>query len=225
MTGGVRANAGAFEFLESLPLPLAPQPEQQRIADTLDELFSDLDAAVAAGAGAHEAEALSRVGARGRRRRRADPGLARAASRRRAGIGSAAAHPRRAPTALGGRSACQVQGQGHCATDRLEGEVPGAATAASGRLGPTASRLVLGACGASRRSAFGQAARPNTTAVITCGHTSESQTSTKTGWTFRREDDELHSGRVRDVCAQVRRSPAERGPESRAGWPPSHVPR
>lgn len=48
MTGGVGQMRVPSEFLESLPLPLAPQPEQQRIADTLDELFSDLDAAVAA---------------------------------------------------------------------------------------------------------------------------------------------------------------------------------
>jgi type I restriction enzyme S subunit len=34
--------------VSDIPLPLPPKPEQARIADTLDELFSDLDAAVAA---------------------------------------------------------------------------------------------------------------------------------------------------------------------------------
>ncbi|HRH89310.1 MAG TPA: restriction endonuclease subunit S [Rubrivivax sp.] len=37
-----------FDALKRLSIPLAPANEQQRIADTLDELFSDLDAAVAA---------------------------------------------------------------------------------------------------------------------------------------------------------------------------------
>jgi type I restriction enzyme S subunit len=48
MTGGVGQMRVPGAFLEALPIPVAPSKEQERIADTLDELFSDLDAAVAA---------------------------------------------------------------------------------------------------------------------------------------------------------------------------------
>lgn len=48
MTGGVGQMRVPSAFLESLHVPLAPSAEQARIADALDELFSDLDAGVAA---------------------------------------------------------------------------------------------------------------------------------------------------------------------------------
>lgn len=48
MTGGVGQMRVPAAFLESLQLPLPPSAEQQRIADALDELFSDLDQGVAA---------------------------------------------------------------------------------------------------------------------------------------------------------------------------------
>lgn len=48
MAGAVGQMRVPASFLESLRLPVAPAAEQSRIADTLDELFSDLDAGVAA---------------------------------------------------------------------------------------------------------------------------------------------------------------------------------
>jgi type I restriction enzyme S subunit len=48
MTGGVGQMRVPAEFLETVRLPLAPSNEQCRIADALDELFTDLDAGIAA---------------------------------------------------------------------------------------------------------------------------------------------------------------------------------
>lgn len=48
MTGGVGQMRVPAAFLESLSLPVPPSAEQSRIADALDELFSDLDAGVTA---------------------------------------------------------------------------------------------------------------------------------------------------------------------------------
>jgi len=48
MTGGVGQMRVPAEFLGTVRIPLAPSSEQRRIADALDELFSDLDAAVTA---------------------------------------------------------------------------------------------------------------------------------------------------------------------------------
>jgi type I restriction enzyme, S subunit len=48
MTGGVGQMRVPTSFLENLQIPLAPGNEQIRIADALDELFSDLDEGVAA---------------------------------------------------------------------------------------------------------------------------------------------------------------------------------
>lgn len=48
MTGGVGQMRVPAHFLETLRIPLPPTAEQLRVADTLDELFSDLDAGVAA---------------------------------------------------------------------------------------------------------------------------------------------------------------------------------
>jgi type I restriction enzyme S subunit len=48
MAGGVGQMRVPVSFLDSLPLPLAPAAEQRRIAETLDELLSDLDAGIAA---------------------------------------------------------------------------------------------------------------------------------------------------------------------------------
>lgn len=48
MTGGVGQMRVPAAFLESLRIPIAPTAEQERIADALDELLSDLDAGVAA---------------------------------------------------------------------------------------------------------------------------------------------------------------------------------
>lgn len=48
MTGGVGQMRVPTAFLEGVKIPLAPTAEQSRIADMLDELFSDLDAGVAA---------------------------------------------------------------------------------------------------------------------------------------------------------------------------------
>lgn len=48
MTGGVGQMRVPASFLETLRIPVAPSGEQERIADAVDELFSDLDAGVAA---------------------------------------------------------------------------------------------------------------------------------------------------------------------------------
>jgi type I restriction enzyme S subunit len=48
MTGGVGQMRVPAGFLESVRVPIAPTAEQERIADALDELLSDLDAGVAA---------------------------------------------------------------------------------------------------------------------------------------------------------------------------------
>src|ERR1700722_18107455 len=48
MTGGVGQMRVPASFLESLRIPIAPTTEQERIADLLDELLSDIDAGVAA---------------------------------------------------------------------------------------------------------------------------------------------------------------------------------
>lgn len=48
MTGAVGQMRVPVSFLHELTIPLAPAAEQTRIADALDELFSELDAAVAA---------------------------------------------------------------------------------------------------------------------------------------------------------------------------------
>jgi type I restriction enzyme, S subunit len=48
MTGGVGQMRVPTAFLESLHVPIAPTAEQERIADALDELLSDLDAGVTA---------------------------------------------------------------------------------------------------------------------------------------------------------------------------------
>jgi type I restriction enzyme S subunit len=48
MAGGVGQMRVPASFLEKLSLPVAPNAEQARILDTLDELLSDLDAGVAA---------------------------------------------------------------------------------------------------------------------------------------------------------------------------------
>jgi type I restriction enzyme S subunit len=48
MMGGVGQMRVPSVFLESLIIPIPPDPEQQRILDALDELLSDLDAGVAA---------------------------------------------------------------------------------------------------------------------------------------------------------------------------------
>jgi len=47
MTGGVGQMRVPAAFLESLRIPIAPTAEQERIADALDELLSELDAGVA----------------------------------------------------------------------------------------------------------------------------------------------------------------------------------
>jgi type I restriction enzyme, S subunit len=48
MTGGVGQMRVPSAFLEGVRVPVAPSAEQERIVDALDELFSDLDAGVAA---------------------------------------------------------------------------------------------------------------------------------------------------------------------------------
>ena len=48
MAGGVGQMRVPGEFLRTVRIPVAPSSEQARIAETLDELFSDLDAGVAA---------------------------------------------------------------------------------------------------------------------------------------------------------------------------------
>ncbi len=48
MTGGVGQMRVPGSFLETIQIPLAPTTEQDRIADEVDELFSDLDAGNAA---------------------------------------------------------------------------------------------------------------------------------------------------------------------------------
>jgi type I restriction enzyme, S subunit len=48
MTGGVGQMRVPAAFLQSLRVPIAPTKEQERIADVLDELLSDLDAGLAA---------------------------------------------------------------------------------------------------------------------------------------------------------------------------------
>jgi type I restriction enzyme, S subunit len=48
MTGGVGQMRVPAAFLEAVRVPVAPSAEQERIADALDELLSDLDAGVAA---------------------------------------------------------------------------------------------------------------------------------------------------------------------------------
>ena len=48
MAGGVGQMRVPAEFLRNLTIPVAPRREQSRIAEALDELFSDLDAGVAA---------------------------------------------------------------------------------------------------------------------------------------------------------------------------------
>jgi type I restriction enzyme S subunit len=48
MAGGVGQMRVPAAFLETLDLPVPPEPEQVRILDTLDELLSDLDAGLAA---------------------------------------------------------------------------------------------------------------------------------------------------------------------------------
>ncbi|MEI8312300.1 MAG: restriction endonuclease subunit S, partial [Verrucomicrobiota bacterium] len=48
MMGGVGQMRVPSAFLESLKIPVPPNHEQERIADALDELLSDLDAGVAA---------------------------------------------------------------------------------------------------------------------------------------------------------------------------------
>lgn len=48
MAGGVGQMRVPAEFLKNLTIPVAPTREQSRIAEALDELFSDLDAGVAA---------------------------------------------------------------------------------------------------------------------------------------------------------------------------------
>ncbi len=48
MAGGVGQMRVPVEFLKSLTIPVAPTREQSRIAETLDALFSDVDAGVAA---------------------------------------------------------------------------------------------------------------------------------------------------------------------------------
>ena len=48
MTGGVGQMRVPASFLETVRIPLAPAADQERIADSLDELFSDLDAGAAA---------------------------------------------------------------------------------------------------------------------------------------------------------------------------------
>jgi type I restriction enzyme S subunit len=48
MTGGVGQMRVPASFLGAISIPLPPSAEQSRIADTLDELFSDLDAGLAA---------------------------------------------------------------------------------------------------------------------------------------------------------------------------------
>ena len=48
MAGAVGQMRVPVGFLESLQIPLAPAAEQCRVVETLDELFSDLDAGVAA---------------------------------------------------------------------------------------------------------------------------------------------------------------------------------
>jgi type I restriction enzyme S subunit len=48
MTGGVGQMRVPGAFLEAVRIPVAPSAEQERIVDALDELFSDLDAGVAA---------------------------------------------------------------------------------------------------------------------------------------------------------------------------------
>ena len=61
MTGGVGQMRVPAEFLKTLRIPVAPAAEQSRIADTLDELFSDLNAGVAALEGARERLKLYRA--------------------------------------------------------------------------------------------------------------------------------------------------------------------
>jgi type I restriction enzyme S subunit len=48
MTGGVGQMRVPTSFLEAVQVPVAPSAEQVRITDAIDELFSDLDAAMAA---------------------------------------------------------------------------------------------------------------------------------------------------------------------------------
>jgi type I restriction enzyme S subunit len=48
MTGGVGQMRVPTAFLESLPVPVAPTAEQERVAEALDELVSDMESGVAA---------------------------------------------------------------------------------------------------------------------------------------------------------------------------------
>jgi type I restriction enzyme S subunit len=97
---------------ETVPFLLPPAAEQERVADALDELLSDLDAGVAA---------LERV--------REKLKLYRASVLKAAGLGTAKAHPRRTPPQLGGRAAPKVQRERPRAAQGLETEIRGASGA------------------------------------------------------------------------------------------------
>jgi hypothetical protein len=102
----------------------APSAEQCRIADELDELLSDLDAAVAGLEGVQAKLKLYRVGVEGRGGRRSRP-IARRAVRRRACVGL--------QRILNERRRRWEQDQlarfkpGPSATEELEGEIQGTA--------------------------------------------------------------------------------------------------
>ena len=112
--------------LETLDSRLRPRPSKPASAEALDELFSDLDAGVAALERAREeAEALPRFGAQSGGRGGADRQLARGASRRRARERVVETHSHRASPALGGRSAPQFRGEGKPPPKNWRGEVQG----------------------------------------------------------------------------------------------------
>ena len=101
-----------------------------------------------AGAGTAQPEALSCLGAQGRRRRPAGADRGRAGPRRgpelRARVGPPGAHPRRTPPPLGGGRAGEDEGQGEGAERRqVEGEVHGARRAEYDRNARVAGGVVL----------------------------------------------------------------------------------
>lgn len=83
-----------FNQIKVFPLWLPPKNEQARIADTLDELFSDLDWSRGFGTGAREIKALPRLGAQGGCRGGADCRMVREKPSGRASLGTPEAYPR-----------------------------------------------------------------------------------------------------------------------------------
>ena len=136
---------GDFEF--SLP----PRDEQSRIAATLDELFSDLDAGGRGpGAGAGQAGALSDRGPQGGGGRSADGRLACVPPAGGARERTAETHPRRASPPMGAGPTSTIRRKGQGAAQELEGEVQGAGRPRHhSSVGP-ARRMVLGLVGTGR---------------------------------------------------------------------------